>query len=69
MQPDVGQSAPVTPPMISMQLPPTPRRPHTTRAHEGEPNVEQETKSRKAKTEQQKKQRLNQIMLFNESMI
>lgn len=43
MQPDVGQSVPVTPPMISMQMPPTPTRPQTTRAHDGEPNVEQES--------------------------
>lgn len=64
---DVGQAAPVTPPMSSMQLPPTPRQPHGTRLHDDETQVEQEAK--KAKTEQQKKQRLNQIMQYNESMI
>ena len=64
---DVGQAAPITPPMSSMQLPPTPRQPHSTRLHDDDTNVEQDAK--KAETEQQKKQRLNQIMQFNESMI
>ena len=64
---DVGQAAPITPPMSSMQLPPKPRQPHSTRLHDDDTNVEQDAK--KAETEQQKKQRLNQIMQFNESMI
>ena len=36
IQPDVGQAAPVTPPMSSMQFPRTPRQPHGTRLHDDE---------------------------------
>ena len=39
---DVGQAAPITPPMSSMQLPPTPRQPHSTRLHDDDSNVEHE---------------------------
>ena len=64
---DDGQSAPVTPPVGPMQLPPTPRQPHSTRTHEGQGDAEHEVK--KAKVGEQKKQRINQLMQQHESMI
>ena len=64
---DLGMSAPVTPPVISLQLPPTPRQQHSTRTHESEEAEDHESK--RAKLESQKKQKITQIREQHESMI
>ena len=64
---DAGLSAPVTPPVISGQLPPTPRQQCSTRTHETE--VVDDHESKRAKIESQKKQKINQLREYNESMI
>ena len=66
MQHDTGQSAPVTPPTTSMQLPPTPRHQHETRAHGPD---EEDHEAKRARVEAQKKQKITRMMEFNESMI
>lgn len=58
---DPGMSAPVTPPLTSAQLPPTPRQQHSTRAHEVE--VVDDHESKRAKLEAQKKQKINHMSL------
>ena len=64
---DVGLTAPVTPPVISGQLPPTPRQQHSTRTHETE--MVDDHESKRAKIESQEKQKINQLREYNESMI
>ena len=64
---DGGQAAPVTPPVGSMQLPPTPRHPHSTRMHESQEDADHEAK--KARVANQKKQKINQLMQEHEAMI
>ena len=64
---DPGMSAPVTPPVIPLQLPPTPRQQHPTRTHEMEELEDHESK--RAKLESQKKQKITQIREQHESMI
>ena len=66
-QTDPGQSAPVTPPMTSVALPPTPRQPHDTRAHGPDDDADHESK--RARVESQKKQKISQVIEHNESMI
>ena len=66
MQHDTGQSAPVTPPTTSMQLPPTPRQQHETRSHGPD---EGDHEAKRARVEAQKKQKITRMMEFNESMI
>ena len=55
-QTDPGQSAPVTPPMTSMALPPTPRQPHDTRAH-GPDDDDADHESKRARLESQRNKR------------
>ena len=64
---DVGLTAAVTPPVISGQLPPTPRQQHSTRTHETE--MVDDHESKRAKIESQEKQKINQLREYNESMI
>ena len=54
--------------MSSVQLPPTLRHPHSTSAHDDE-TVAVEQDAKKARLEQQKKQRLIQLIELHESMI
>ena len=68
IRPEIGQTTPTTSPMSSVQLPPTPRHPHSTHAHDDE-RVDVEQDAEKARLEQQKKQRLNQLIELHESMI
>ena len=67
MRHDPGQSAPVTPPTTSMQLRPTPRQQHETRAHGPDDTEDHELK--RTRWEAQKKQRIAKMMEYNESMI
>ena len=57
---DGGHAAPVTPPVGSMQLPPTPRHPQSTRMHDSQEGADHEAK--KARVADQKKQKINQLM-------
>ena len=68
-QTDPGQSAPITPPMTSMRLPPTPRQPHDTRARGPDDDDDADHESKRARLESQKKQKINQVIEHNESMI
>ena len=62
-----GLEAPVTPPVIAPQLPPTPRQQHTTRAHGDD--VEDSHEAKRAKLESLKKQKINQLRESHEAMI
>ena len=66
-QVDAALSAPVTPPMTSIHLPPTPRHAHETRAHG--PDDDQDHEAKRARVDARKKQKINRMMEFNESMI
>ena len=66
-QVDSGLSVPVTPPMTSAHVPPTPRQAHETRAHGPDDDGDHEAK--RSRVEAQKKQKINRVMEFNESMI
>eukprot|EP00435_Cladocopium_sp_Y103_P063886 s153_g25.t1 len=62
-----GMSAPVTPPMSSPAVPPTPRQQHGTRVHDEELEVDHDAK--KARVEAQKKQKITQLREAHEAMI
>ena len=64
---DGGESAPVTPSVGPMQLPPTPRHAHSTRMHDSQDDADHETK--KARVADHKKQKINQLMQQHEAMI
>ena len=65
-QVDPGLSVPVTPPMASTHLPATPRQTNETRAPG--PDDDQDHEAKRARVETQKKQKINRMMEFNESM-
>ena len=64
---DGGETAPVTPPVGPMQLPSTPRHTHSTRMHDSQDDADHESK--KARVEDHKKQKINQLMQKHEAMI
>ena len=64
---DPGLAAPVTPPVIALQLPPTPRQQHATRTHGDD--VEENHEAKRAKLESLKKQKINQLRESHEAMI
>ena len=64
---DPGLSAPVTPPVIAPQLPPTPRQQHTTRTHGDD--VEESHEAKRARLESLKKQKINQLRESHEAVI
>ena len=66
-QVDSGLSVPVTPPMTSANVPPTPRHAHDTRAHG--PDDDDDHEAKRARVEAQTKQKISRMMEFNESMI